>query len=99
MDCTSTRLPYRQTGAFTKLSVDYIDQAEALKPFYLYAPSLNGIQRSIEARKKTPTNRKTLVTELRKQYGDLLQGKVSSNIEGLLSPDTFTVTTAHQPNI
>jgi len=99
MDCTATRLPYRQTNAFTKLSLDYIDQAEALKPFYLYPPSLNGIQRSIEERKNFSTNRKVLVTELRKQYGDLLYGKVEANIDALLSPGTFTVTTAHQPNI
>ncbi len=99
MDCISTRLPYRQTGAFTKIAVDYIDQAEALKPFYLYPPSLNGIIQSIDARKKFSTNRKVLVAELKKQYGDLLQGKVKENIDELLAEDTFTVTTAHQPNI
>ena len=99
MDCTATRLPYRQTSAFTKLSLDYIDQAAALKPFHLYPPTLNGIQQSIEARKKFPTNRKVLVAELKKQYGDLLQGKIATSIAALLSPDTFTITTAHQPNI
>jgi bacillithiol biosynthesis cysteine-adding enzyme BshC len=99
MDCTATRLPYRQTNAFAKLPVDYIDQAEALKPFYSYSPSLNGIQRSIEARKNFATNRKVLVTELKKQYEGLLEGKVLTNIDALLSAGTFTVTTAHQPNI
>jgi bacillithiol biosynthesis cysteine-adding enzyme BshC len=99
MDCIVTRLPYRQTNAFSKLALDYIDQAEALKPFYAYAPSLTGIQRSIEARRRFATNRKVLVAGLRKQYGDLIHEKVANNIEALLSADTFTVTTAHQPCI
>jgi bacillithiol biosynthesis cysteine-adding enzyme BshC len=99
MDCISTRLPYRQTGAFTKLAMDYIDQAESLKPFYHYAPSLKGIQQSIEARTKFATNRKILVEELKKQYGDLAKGNTPANIDALLSEKTFTVTTAHQPNI
>ncbi|MDP4264307.1 MAG: bacillithiol biosynthesis cysteine-adding enzyme BshC [Bacteroidota bacterium] len=99
MDCISTRLPYRQTGAFTKIAVDYIDQANALKPFYVYTPSLKGIQQSIDTRKRFPTNREVLVQELKKQYGDLSKDKVAKNINALLSADTFTVTTAHQPNI
>ena len=36
---------------------------------------------------------------LKTQYGDLLKGKLAENIDALLSPDTFTITTAHQPNI
>jgi bacillithiol biosynthesis cysteine-adding enzyme BshC len=99
MDCISTRLPYRQAGVFSKIATDYIDQAEALKPFYRYLPTLKGIQQSIEARKKFSTNRNILVEELKKQYGQLLNGKVAENINSLLSADTFTVTTAHQPNI
>jgi bacillithiol biosynthesis cysteine-adding enzyme BshC len=99
MDCIANRLPYRQTGAFSKLAVDYIDQAKALQPFYAAAPSLKGIQQSIKVRKQFPTNRDTLVRELRKQYGDLLKDRVAKNIDALLSADTFTITTAHQPNI
>src|SRR5258706_1643907 len=99
MDCIATRLPYRQTNAFTGLSMDYIDHAGALKPFYPYPVSLNGIQLAIDSRKNIPTNRKVLVAELKKQYGDLLDGKVAANVEAILSPDTFAVTTAHQPNI
>jgi len=52
MNCTSTRLPYRQTGAFSKLAMDYIDQAEALKPFFAHPPTVKGLQQAIEARKQ-----------------------------------------------
>ncbi len=99
MDCISTRIPYRQTGVFSKIATDYIDQAEAIKPFFHYSPAISGLQQSIEARKKYPTNRNVLVKALKMQYGDLLKGKAAENIDALLSPDTFTITTAHQPNI
>jgi bacillithiol synthase len=100
MDCISTRLPYRHTGAFAKIVLDYIDQSPALKPFYANPPGLNGIQKTIDSRRKFPTDRKTLVAELKKQYSAIgLTPEVQKNIESLLSPETFTVTTAHQNNL
>ena len=100
MNCTSTRLPYRQTGAFSKLAMDYIDQAEELKPFFAHPPTVKGLQQAIEARKQFSTNRDVLVQELKKQYGGIETGeKVKNNIDSLLSADTFTITTAHQNNI
>lgn len=100
MDCTSTRLPYRQTGAFSKIALDYIDQASTLHPFFSHTPTLQGIQKAIEARKDFYTNRELLVQELKKQYeGVETSDRVKKNIESLLAADTFTVTTAHQNNI
>jgi bacillithiol biosynthesis cysteine-adding enzyme BshC len=100
MDCTSTRLPYRQTNAFSKIALDYIDQVAELTPFFAQPPNIQGIQKAIEARKKFSNKREVLVEELKKQYkGIELNDKVSKNIETLLSVDTFTVTTAHQNNI
>ena len=100
MDCTSARLPYRQTNAFSGIALDYIDQSASLKPFFSHPPTLQGIQKAIAARKKFATNRKILVQELKKQYEGIgINEKVKKNIELLLSEDTFTVTTAHQNNI
>lgn len=100
MECTITRLPYRQTGAFSKIAADYIDQAEPLKPFFSFAPTLQGIKKAIEERKNFAVNRKVLVEELQKQYAAVTTSdRVKSNIELLLSDNTFTVTTAHQNNI
>lgn len=100
MNCTSTRLPYRQTGAFSKIAMDYIDQADSLKPFFAHPPTIQGIQKAIDNRKKFSTNRELLVQELKKQYEGTTAGdKVTKNIESLLYADTFTVTTAHQNNI
>ena len=57
MEFISSRLPYRQTGAFSKIALDYIDQAAALKPFFEHPPTLLGIQKAIEGRKQFFTNR------------------------------------------
>lgn len=100
MDCTVNRLPYRQTGYFTRTVLDYIDQAGSIKPFFSYAASLPGIQKAIEAREKIDTGRDILVKVLKKQYATVASAApVQQNIESLLSTATFTVTTAHQNNI
>jgi bacillithiol synthase len=93
-------MPYRQTGCFTNIVLDYLDRTDGLKPFYNYPPTLQGIQKAIEARKKFATSREILVQELKKEYAVVnTSGAVQKNIEALLSGDTFTITTAHQPNI
>ncbi|MEO5948194.1 MAG: bacillithiol biosynthesis cysteine-adding enzyme BshC [Chitinophagaceae bacterium] len=100
MNCKSTRIPYRQTGVFSKLVLDYIDQANAIKPFMANPPSLQGIQQAIEVRKEFATNRSVLVQELKKQYdGISTSDRVKKNIDSLLSDNTFTITSAHQNNI
>ncbi|HET9824772.1 MAG TPA: bacillithiol biosynthesis BshC, partial [Chitinophagaceae bacterium] len=98
MDCIATRLPYRQTNYFSKIILDYLDHAEGLKSFYAHPPSLHGIQKAINNRQGF-ANRTILARELRKQYGDSMNEPVKRNIELLLSKNTFTITTAHQPNI
>lgn len=100
MDCTSTRIPYRQTNHFSKTILDYIDQSAALKPFFAFPPSLQGIKKAIEDRSQFKYDRHLLVRELEKQYGHVdLTGKTKKNIEALASANTFTFTTAHQNNI
>jgi len=100
MNCTSARLAYRQTNRFTKIILDYLDRAEDLKPFYCHAPSLQGIQDAIAERQKFSTNREILAEQLKKQYSGIeRKDAVERNIQALLSKDTFTITTAHQPNI
>lgn len=100
MESSSTRIPYRQTNSFSKTALDYLDNTEALKPFYIQSPTLQGIKKAITARKGFATNRELLVQELKKQYtGAVINDKIKNNIESLLSADTFTITTAHQNNI
>ena len=100
MDCTFHYLSYQKTGYFTKIALDYLQGDSKLQPFYNYPVSLEGIKSSIEARKQFPTNRNLLVAELLNQYtGIELSAKQQSNLHALSAENTFTVTTAHQPNI
>lgn len=99
MTATCTYIPYSVTGYFSRLVQDYLQQHPKLQPFYLHAPTMDGIEKGIEARKDF-AHRTVLVTELEKQYGDLtISEKLGSNIQLLKQPNTYTVTTAHQPNI
>lgn len=100
MNFSSQNIPYQSTGFFSKLVVDYISQSEKLQPFYSFAPTIDGIKNAIEQRKNYPTNRKALVDILKKQYTAVATtGTVKANIDALLLDNTFTITTAHQPNI
>ena len=100
MNITAQFISYGNTGAFSTLVTDYISGNEMLQPFYEHPVSLQGIKAAIDQRKKYPTNRKLLVDALTEQYATVsTSDKVKANIEKLLSDNTFTITTAHQPNI
>jgi bacillithiol biosynthesis cysteine-adding enzyme BshC len=80
--------------------VDYIDQVSTLRPFIAWPPTIEGIKKAIEARKSFPTQREVLVQELNRQYAQVTKpAALKENIDLLLSPHTFTITTAHQNNI
>ena len=96
----SKYVPHSQTGKFTKIVLDYVHQSPELKEFYEHPVSLEGIKSAIFQRKKFNTNRRLLVEQLKLQYQCVKDDdKVKSNINALLSDNTFTVCTAHQPNI
>ena len=100
MDCTVTRIPYKATGHFSKIVVDYIERSPALNAFYAHDVSIDGVRTSIAARKSFPTDRALLHTELKKQYSNAnISAKLKGNLELLLDENTFTICTAHQPNI
>lgn len=98
MDCISTNLSFEQTGYFSKIIIDYLNQSPAIKPFYTHPVSLEGVAAAIQARQLAQPNRNLLVTELQEQYKDIeTSALVQQNIQQLLQPNTFTITTAHQP--
>ena len=100
MNFIASRLSYAQTGFFSTIVADYLSGNEKLSSFYQHSVSMDGIRSSIESRKKYNTNRELLVNELTKQYAAVTTtDAVKDNIHKLLSPNTFTICTAHQPNI
>ncbi|RYY41247.1 MAG: bacillithiol biosynthesis cysteine-adding enzyme BshC [Chitinophagaceae bacterium] len=88
------------THSFSRIVVDYLADAQALRPFYQHRPDLAGISEAIAERRSAPQHRTVLVEALQRQYRAVdAHEAVRRNIEALAHPDTFTVTTAHQPNL
>jgi bacillithiol biosynthesis cysteine-adding enzyme BshC len=97
---TAKHISYEDTGSFSKIILDYIKGDEKLKPFYKHPVSVDGIKAAIEERRSYPTNRKLLVEVLLKHYSrEHLTKLQQHNIQQLANSNSFTITTAHQPNI
>lgn len=100
MEQPVSHLPYGKTGYFNQLVVDFLAEHPNLRPFYKYSPVKPDFEAAIQAKKAFPQQRDVLVAALREQYKGLnITEKVSRNIDSLLESQTFTITTAHQPNI
>lgn len=93
-------ISHQETGYFSNLIADYLNGNENLKSFYQFEPNDIGLEKAIQERSHFEVDRNTLVTVLQKQYEKLPEHPlVQQNIQSLLSKDTFTVCTAHQPNL
>ncbi|MEJ7912079.1 MAG: bacillithiol biosynthesis cysteine-adding enzyme BshC [Chitinophagaceae bacterium] len=91
---------YKNTNSFNPIVLDYLEGAATLLPFYSFTPNLAGIEQAINAKKNQPVNRVLLTQVLHEQYKDLPESSlVVQNIQSLLSVTTFTICTAHQPNL
>jgi bacillithiol biosynthesis cysteine-adding enzyme BshC len=100
METNCTFIPYQNTGFFSKLVNDYLAGADAIKPFIQHSANAKGIEAAIQDRQSFATNRAILVAELRQQYAGIALTATQENyLEQLLAPNTFTICTAHQPNI
>ena len=97
---SAQRVPYAQTASFSKIVTDYIEQSPAVTPFFSYPPTVEGIKEAIRQKQQQPVNRKLLVDVLEKQYASVeTSASVKSHIQQLADEKTFTICTAHQPNI
>lgn len=95
-----TYLPYSKTNYFSELVIDYLDNNIKLSSFYKHKVNLKGIEDAIRQRRTFSQERNVLVDELWSQYKGLnISTSVVNNLKLLSVENTFTVTTAHQPNI
>lgn len=97
---TCSYLSYAQTGAFSKLVVDYLERHPRLKTYYCFDTDTAGLSAAIEHRQAYPVNRQLLADTLTRQYQNLrVSESTARNIALLRSENTFTICTAHQPNL
>ncbi|MEO5685342.1 MAG: bacillithiol biosynthesis cysteine-adding enzyme BshC [Chitinophagaceae bacterium] len=100
MNCSSTRLPYSDTGYFSPIITDYLQAHKNIAPFYKHTVTIDGVKAAIAARQQFPHHRAVLVAELEKQYAGMPASvAVRENIRLLVNENCFTITTAHQPVI
>ena len=95
-----TYIPYQSTNSFSSLIYDYLAGKEHLKQFFKHAPTIEGVKSAIAARKKFSTNRNLIHDAFNEAYQNALPKDIqSANISLLKNENTFTICTAHQPNI
>ena len=97
----SSCIAYKDTGFFSHTVIEYIEDTEALRPFYAYRPDWDGFGQIIKT-EKVNGSRETLTEVLMEQYSQLATHNsqlVADNISLLKSPNTYTITTGHQLNI
>ncbi|NJB81679.1 bacillithiol biosynthesis cysteine-adding enzyme BshC [Wenyingzhuangia aestuarii] len=98
----SLHIPYKDTGYFSNIMLDYLAQKENLRPFYNRFPSIENFEAQIEEKSQfySSTTRKVLVNAIEKQYQKLeISAETQQNIDNLVLPTTFTITTGHQLNL
>jgi bacillithiol synthase len=83
-----------------QLIQDYLSGNEVVKPFYNHFPAVENFRKQLSEKSISYHNRKILSEVLQAQYQSLnVSDKTKQNLDLLHSDKTFTVTTAHQPNI
>jgi bacillithiol biosynthesis cysteine-adding enzyme BshC len=97
MTFKKSKITLVETGQFSKLFLDYINEDAVLSKFYSYEPKIEAFQRVIDDKSKENTNRSLLVTILKEQYSKIIGFEMeNTNIDLLLDKNTFTVCTGHQ---
>ncbi len=93
-------LPYDAVHAFSPLVLDYLNGSAKLQDFYSFSTDEAGIKAAMEHRKNHPVDRKKLHEVMTAQYANLKKSdKTNIHLDLLLQENTFTICTAHQPNL
>lgn len=93
-------ISYADTHSFSPLVIDYLAGAAHLNDLISFPADASGLAKAMEARSGFTTNRKLLFNTLSRQYENLPQeAAVNENLRLLQAETTFTICTAHQPNL
>lgn len=100
MPIYTAHVPYGETDFFSKLIEDYLAGSGNLRDFYRYTPNFEGIDAAIGDRPAFPVDRSLLTNTLQEQYLGLQHTEATKkNLERLKQENSFTICTAHQPNL
>lgn len=89
-----------ETGNFSPLFLDFLQQKDELQSFYHLFPTLENFERQIRLKEFSKEKRVVLTEVIREQYEKVeANTRVTDNISLLNEENTFTITTGHQLNI
>lgn len=93
-------IPYQSTNSFSNLICDYLAGNESLKKFYEHEPTIDGVKNAINKRKQFKTDRNLIYKVFSEAYLNAQpNANQSLSISMLKDENTFTICTAHQPNV
>ncbi|MEY4963174.1 MAG: hypothetical protein RLZZ323_493 [Bacteroidota bacterium] len=95
-------ITYQNSGYFSSLIKDYLDQKSSLDSLYNRFPTLENFEAQLfeKSTNYNQENRKVVVSVLQKQYQNSTISKATqNNISALEQSNTFTITTGHQLNL
>lgn len=100
MKSSCSYIAYQETNMFSKLISDYLEKKDFIQSFYSYQTDLEGLSKAIAARHQFSTDRNLIQQVFADAYatGDASSAQLD-NIASLTDENTFTICTAHQPNI
>ncbi len=92
---------FESSNQFSKIILDYVNNHPDITDFYNLRPEISSYQTMMEQKNYNNSFRAILVETLNGQYTDAgiklnKSPLVESNINALLNPNTYTVTTGHQ---
>src|SRR5690606_5863667 len=98
---SSDCITFQNSGYFSEIITDYLNQSEKVKSFYNRFPSLENFQLQIQEKKSfSASNRAILSKAILEQYKNLKTSALTDkNIKLLQENNTFTITTGHQLNL
>lgn len=95
-------ISYQNSGYFTPMMNDYLNQESSLQSFYNRFPTIENFEKQIKEKQQNynSENREILVSVLNQQYNTISISELTkNNISSLLKDNTFTITTGHQLNL
>ena len=91
------KISYKDTGLFSQLIIDYLDQKKDLEQYISYFPNEENFLKQIKSKSDNDIDRELLQNIVKEQNSFLELSEIcNANIEALKSKNTFSVTTGHQ---
>ena len=95
-----TRLSLENTRKFSTFVLDYVNESERIRPFIQDFPDKSSLRQQILRKQQQRVNREVLQHCLKAQLSELdLHPQQKTNLDQLTDAKTFTICTAHQPNL